>query len=84
MEWLYNSRFYIWITNKVNFEGNNYIMEEHIWEKKIGNETVRMEQLPLLLAYSITIHRSQGQTLTTASIVLDHNIWEKGQGYEAI
>jgi ATP-dependent DNA helicase PIF1 len=68
----------------VNFEGNNYIMEEHIWEKKIGNETVRMEQLPLLLAYSITIHRSQGQTLSTASIILDHNIWEKGQGYVAL
>ncbi len=68
----------------VKFEGNNYIMEEHLWEKKIGNETVRMEQLPLLLAYSITIHRSQGQTLSTASIVLDHNIWEKGQGYVAL
>lgn len=68
----------------VNFEGNNYIMEEHLWEKKIGNETVKMEQLPLLLAYSITIHRSQGQTLSMASIVLDHNVWEKGQGYVAL
>jgi len=43
-----------------------------------------MEQYPLLLAYSITIHRSQGQTLSQASMILDHNVWEKGQGYVAL
>ena len=69
----------------VEFEGNNYVMERHIWEKKLNDKTVvKMEQFPLLLAYSITIHRSQGQTLNQASIILDENVWEKGQGYVAL
>ena len=69
----------------VEFEGNNYVMERHMWEKKLNDKTVvKMEQFPLLLAYSITIHRSQGQTLNQASIILDENVWEKGQGYVAL
>ena len=43
-----------------------------------------MVQFPLLLAYAITIHRSQGQTLSQASIVLDSRIWEKSQSYVAL
>ncbi len=69
----------------VRFGQKNYLIEKHIWEKKIEkNKSIMMEQYPLLLAYSITIHRSQGQTLSQASMVLDHNVWEKGQGYVAL
>ena len=69
----------------VEFEGHKYLIERHMWEKKLNDKTVvRMEQYPLLLGYSITIHRSQGQTLSKASIILDDNVWEKGQGYVAL
>ena len=69
----------------VKFGNKNYLMEKHLWEKEIENkQVIMMEQYPLLLAYSITIHRSQGQTLSQASMILDHNVWEKGQGYVAL
>lgn len=69
----------------VMFNNKKFQMSLHLWEKEIDKNTkVMMEQYPLLLAYSITIHRSQGQTLSKASIVLDKNIWEKGQGYVAL
>ena len=74
------------INDKPIVEFNNIpcIMEKHIWKKEINGENVSMEQYPLLLCYSITIHRSQGQTLSQASMILDKNIWEKGQGYVAL
>jgi ATP-dependent exoDNAse (exonuclease V) alpha subunit len=69
----------------VRFEKKNYLIEKHIWEKQIEkNKSIMMEQYPLLLAYGITIHRSQGQTLSQVSMILDNNVWEKGQGYVAL
>jgi len=50
----------------------------------VNGDLISKEQYPLLLCYSITIHKSQGQTLSQASIVLDTNVWEKGQGYVAL
>lgn len=68
----------------VKFGKRTIQIKQHMWEKKIEGKKVMMEQYPLLLAYSITIHRSQGQTLSQASMILDHNVWEKGQGYVAL
>jgi ATP-dependent exoDNAse (exonuclease V) alpha subunit len=69
----------------VKFTNGKYIIDKHMWEKEIDENTkIYMEQYPLLLAYSITIHRSQGQTLSQASMILDNNVWERGQGYVAL
>lgn len=80
------------ITNFINekpvvlFNDIEYIIEKHVWNKKdLNNKNeLSMEQFPLLLAYAITIHRSQGQTLSQASIVLDGRVWEKSQCYVAL
>ena len=48
-----------------------FIIEKHIWEKE-ENKT------------KITIHRSQGQTLSQASMILNRSVLEKGQGYVAL
>ena len=74
------------INNKpiVKFDNIEHIVERHKWDKKDNTKIYTMDQFPLLLAYAITIHRSQGQTLSQASIVLDSRIWEKSQSYVAL
>lgn len=71
----------------VCFNNHKVIIKKHLWTKQISEnkiETIGMEQYPLLLSYAITIHRSQGQSLSQASIILDSSVWEKGQGYVAL
>lgn len=48
------------------------------------NKPFYIYQHPLILAYAITIHKSQGQTLTQGSILLDKTIFAPGQAYVAI
>lgn len=61
-----------------------HIIDKYVWEKEKNNKMIRMEQFPLLLSYAITIHRSQGQTLTQASIILNKKVWERSQAYVAL
>ena len=69
----------------VNFDDKLCVIKKHMWQKELPEkELIAMEQYPVNLCYSITIHKSQGQTLTQASMVLNKNVWEKGQGYVAL
>jgi len=45
----------------------------------MGNVEVRRYQVPLMLAWAMSIHKSQGQTLERVKIDLGH-VFEKGQG----
>jgi ATP-dependent exoDNAse (exonuclease V) alpha subunit len=73
----------------VQFNNIKIIVDKHKWEYNMNQDSnnkanYMMEQFPLLLGYSITIHRSQGQTLSQASIVMDRRMWEKSQIYVAL
>ena len=47
-------------------------------------ETNGILQIPLILSWAITIHKSQGITLEYANINIGSNIFEFGQSYVAL
>ena len=57
--------------------------EEWIIEDETGDVLASYKQVPLCLAWAITIHKSQGMTLDAAEIDLSRT-FELGQGYVAL
>lgn len=65
--------------------GNEIIAKQEEWkiEDDKGKALVSYKQIPLRLAWAITIHKSQGMTLDCAEIDLSKT-FERGQGYVAL
>jgi len=66
-------------------EGKKIKLELEEWslENDSGKVTATVSQVPLRLAWAITIHKSQGMTLAAAEIDLSKT-FETGQGYVAL
>lgn len=67
------------------FSGQRIVVAPEDWviEDEEGNVKASVRQIPLRLAWALTIHKSQGMTLEMAEIDLSKT-FEVGQGYVAL
>jgi ATP-dependent DNA helicase PIF1 len=63
--------------------GEPRLLSYHKWTCE-NNPDIGIKQIPLIHAWSITIHKSQGVTLEMAEIDAGSNIFECGQTYVAL
>lgn len=69
---------------KIKTLNNSFYNIEYIKFQHDFDENITFEFIPLKLAYAITIHRSQGQTLDYIQIDLGDNIFDYGMAYVAL
>ena len=65
--------------------GLTRLITHHLWEFEINDEiVVKRSQLPLILGFASTIHKSQGLTIDCIEVDLGNTIFAAGQFYTAL
>lgn len=75
----------ICITMKVKLDnGLEVNLEQMLMHQQFGDELFVRIQYPIILSYSLTIHKCQGLTLTNVIVNAGNDIFEAGQAYVAL
>ena len=65
-------------------EGATKLIEPAEWTNKVGDQTVSSRhQIPLRLAWALSVHKSQGMTIPNLAVSL-RGVFEYGQAYVAL
>lgn len=64
--------------------GRTVIVRENEWTSDDTESAVKRKQIPLRLAYALTIHKAQGASLDSALIDVGSATFEYGQAYVAL
>jgi ATP-dependent DNA helicase PIF1 len=67
----------------VKFVTMDYFVKKHIWQSD-SDDPVFRQQIPLRLAYALTIHKAQGASLDSAMVDIGKATFEYGQAYVAL
>jgi len=63
--------------------GGEVTMTPHVWQSE-NIPGIGVSQIPLILAWALTIHKSQGATIDSAEIDVGSSVFECGQTYVAL